>query len=285
MTHQQLTSDQLQQLAKIRHLALDMDGTIYSGKTLFDFTLTALETFRQLGIGYTFLTNNSSRSVTDYLAKIRAYGIDAAPDNIYTSSLATIEYIKDNFSSAHRIFILGTQSLKNEFTKAGFEVVTEFDTPEPDIVVVGFDTELTYLRLCKAAWWIDQGKPYIATHPDRICPTDQELVLVDCGAVCQCIESATSRRPDIVLGKPEPVMVHGILRRHNLQPSQLAIVGDRLYTDMAMALNTGALGILVLTGETRPEDLNENNDQILVFPDILCFASEIVKVRNNTSGI
>ena len=116
--------------------------------------------------------------------------------------------------------------------------------------VVGFDTELTFARLCRAAYWISKGKPFIATHPDRICPTDQPTVLVDCGAICAALEQAAGRGPDVVLGKPDPCMLRGILSRHALAPEQLAMVGDRLYTDMAMARRAGALGVLVLTGET-----------------------------------
>ena len=109
---------------------------------------------------------------------------------------------------------------------------------------------LVYPRLCRAAYWIKQGKPFLATHPDRICPTDQPTVLVDCGAICAALEQAAGRAPDVVLGKPDPCMLRGLLHRHALTPDQLALVGDRLYTDMAMARRAGALGVLVLTGET-----------------------------------
>jgi len=124
----------------------------------------------------------------------------------------------------------------------------------PDAVVVGFDTDLTFARLCRAAYWIKQGKPFIATHPDKVCPTDEPTVLVDCGSVCAALEKATGRAPDKVLGKPDPSMLRGILHRHSLASDELAMVGDRLYTDMAMAHRAGALGVLVLTGEATTED-------------------------------
>jgi ribonucleotide monophosphatase NagD (HAD superfamily) len=147
---------------------------------------------------------------------------------------------------------LGTASLGREFVEAGFSVV-EGDG-EPDAVVVGFDTGLTFERLCKAAWWIRRGKPFIGTHPDRVCPTDQPTVLVDCGSVCACLQSATGVSPAAVLGKPTAGMLTGILRRHGLRPEQLAMVGDRTYTDMAMARRAGVVGVLVLTGETTEEE-------------------------------
>jgi len=240
-------------LRTVRHLALDMDGTIYKGGTLFDFTPAFLARLDDLGIGHTFLTNNSSRSVADYIGHLRKMGIKARAGEIYSSSLCTTDYLRKNLPGIRRLFVLGTPSLQREFAEAGFEILEPNE--EPEAVVAGFDTGLVYERLCKAAWWIKRGKPFIATHPDRVCPTDQPTVLVDCGAVCACLTEATGVKPLVVLGKPDPAMLTGILVRHSLQPSQLAMVGDRLYTDMVMAHRAGALGILVLTGEATEEDV------------------------------
>src|SRR5262249_628264 len=118
-----------------------------------------------------------------------------------------------------------------------------------------FDTGLVFSRLCRAAYWIGKGKPFIATHPDRVCPTDQATVLVDCGSVCAALEKATGRPPDVGLGKPDPCMLRGILQRHRLAAEELLMVGDRLYTDMTMARSVGVLEVLVLTGETTLVDL------------------------------
>jgi NagD protein len=120
----------------------------------------------------------------------------------------------------------------------------------PDAVVVGFDPELTYDRLARTAYWISQSLPYIATHPDRVCPTDRQIVLPDCGAICALFESATGRRPDAVPGKPSSAMLDAILERNGLAPNETAMVGDRLYTDMRMARDSGSVAILTLTGET-----------------------------------
>jgi HAD superfamily hydrolase (TIGR01450 family) len=237
-------------LQKIRHVALDMDGTIYSGGTLFDSTRPFLALMGELGIGYTFLTNNSSKSAKDYLAHLRHIGIPAAADQLYTSTQATIEYLQEKMPKVRRLFVLGTVSMRREMEGAGFELTADSAKDEPDAVVVGFDTELSYPRLCRTAYWISRGKTFIATHPDHVCPTDQPTVLVDCGAVCAALEKAAGRGPDVVLGKPDPCMLRGILHRHSLAPAELAMVGDRLYTDMAMARKAGALGVLVLTGET-----------------------------------
>ena len=237
-------------LRHIRHVALDMDGTIYSGGTLFEATKPLLMLLGKLGIGYTFLTNNSSKSAKDYLARLREIGISAAPNQLYTSTQATIEHLREQMLALRRLFVLGTASMRRELKAAGFTLAADSADDEPDCVVVGFDTELTFPRLCRAAYWISKGKPFVATHPDRICPTDQPTVLVDCGSICAALKEATGRAPDVVLGKPDPCMLRGILHHHSLAPRQLAMVGDRLYTDMAMAHRAGALGVLVLTGET-----------------------------------
>lgn len=242
-----------ERLRRIRHVALDMDGTIYMGKSLFDCTKPFLASLREMGITYSFLTNNPSRSIDDYLRKLAVLGIEATADEMYTTSLAAIDYIRDRYPSARRLFLLGTPSMISEFEKAGFESTADDPDDVPDAVVAAFDMTLSYGRLCRAAWWVSQGLPYIATNPDRVCPTDQRVVLVDCGSICKCIEHATGRRPDITLGKPDPNMLTGIERRYGLQPDRIAMVGDRIYTDIEMAHNAGAMGVLVLSGETTLE--------------------------------
>ncbi len=247
----------LARLRNIRHVALDMDGTIYSGGTLFPFTIPFLRLLDQLGIGHTFLTNNSSKSARDYMAHLKRMGISANPDELYTSTHATIEFLREKYPKVRRLFVLGTPSLGTELSEAGFTMAADDPTDTPDAVLVGFDTTLSFSHLCRAAWWIKQGKPFIATHPDRVCPTDQPTVLVDCGSICAALEQAAGRAPDAVLGKPDPCMLRGILHRHSLAPENLALAGDRLYTDMAMARRVGALGVLVLTGETTAADAAE----------------------------
>ncbi len=243
-------------LRRIRHVALDLDGTVYCGSELFPWTLDALAELRSLGIGTTFLTNNSSRSAVAYRDHLRDMGIDATLDEIRTSAGATLEYLSQAHPDAKTAYVLGTASLREEFAQSSIRHVgeEESDDEEPDVVVVGFDTALRYDALCRAAWWIARGKPFIATHPDRVCPTNRPTVLVDCGAVCAALEAATGRAPDAVLGKPDPRMLAGILAKHDLEPSELAMVGDRIYTDIAMGRAAGALAVLVLSGEASAAD-------------------------------
>ena len=272
-----LTSEELAHAcSRIRHVALDMDGTIYLGSRLFPWTIPFLQQLRDLGITYSFLTNNPTRSTGDYVAKLKALGIDATPDEIYTTAVATIDYIRINYPQAKRLFVMGTPSMIAEFEEAGFEMAADDPADRPDLLVVAFDMTLTYPRLCRAAWWASQGIPYIATNPDRVCPTDKEVVLVDCGSMTECIYHATGRRPDIVIGKPNPDMLRCIMAKRGLQPDEVAMCGDRIYTDVATARNAGALGVLVLSGETTLDTALSNDpnppltaDTIATFGDLL----------------
>lgn len=255
-----------QQLLAIRHVALDMDGTIYLSNTIFPYTIDFLNKLDRLGITYSFLTNNPSKSLNDYLRKLDNMGIPASREKMYTTTVAMIDYIRKNFPGARKLFLLGTPSMISQFEEAGF--ISMPDSPEavPDVVVVSFDMTLEYKRLCRAAWWISKGLPYLATNPDRVCPTDEQIVLVDCGSICKCLESATGRCPDVTLGKPDPNMLSGICAQKGLMPEQIAMVGDRIYTDIEMALRAGAFGVLVLSGETTLETAEAAERQ----PSLIC---------------
>jgi NagD protein len=189
--------------------------------------------------------------------------------------------LQERYPRARRIFALGTPSMLEEFEKHGFQLCEDSAKDEPELVVVGFDMTLSYARLCRAAWWLSQGKPYIATNPDRVCPTDQPTVLVDCGAICAALNEATGRKPDAVMGKPDPTMLRGILAKHALQPSELAMVGDRIYTDVAMGHAAGALAVLVLTGEATAEDAKKAPEAPdLVVPSLKEFGEQLQQARS-----
>ena len=254
----------LARVKRIKHVALDMDGTIYKGNTLFPYTIPFLARLKELGVGYSFLTNNPSKSAADYLKHLEKMGLPASADDLYTSAQATINWLKTNMPATKRLFLLGTPSMIGEFEQAGFISTADNPADEPDAVIVAFDMTLTYSRVCRAAWWIKCGKPYLATNPDRVCPTDQPIVLVDCGSICAMLEKATARKPDLTFGKPQPEMLDGILRIHGLLPHEVAMVGDRIYTDMLMAHKAGSFGVLVLSGEASLVDAQQADPQ----PDV-----------------
>ena len=276
-----MSDEQLKEACRrIRHVALDMDGTIYLGSKLFPWTKGFLQKLTDNGIGYSFLTNNPTRSLDDYVKKLAGMGIDATREEVYTTAVATIDYIKTHFPDAKRLFVLGTPSMIGEFEAAGFEMCADDAADRPDVLVVAFDTTLVYPRLCRAAWWASQGIPYIATNPDRVCPTDQPVILVDCGSICACIEHATGRQPDIVIGKPNPDMLRGIMDRYGYRPEEIAMCGDRIYTDVAMARNAGALGVLVLSGETTLDTAVNSDPQPPITADTVdTFADLLIASR------
>lgn len=267
-------------LRKLQHVALDMDGTIYCGNTLFPFTAAFFALLAELNIGFTLLTNNSSKSVADYLTHLQRLGIRVQAQQLCTSTQLSIQFLREELSEVRRIFLLGTASMGCEISSAGFALAEDNPADEPDAVLVGFDTSLTFSRLCRAAYWIKQGKPFIASHVDRVCPTDEPTVLVDCGSICAALAEATGRKPDAVLGKPDPQMLREVLQRHELRPENLAMVGDRLYTDMAMARHAHTLGVLVLTGEATRDDAKQHHQQIdLVVRDIAEFGQLLKAAR------
>ena len=253
-------------LAALKHIALDMDGTIYMGKTLFPFTEKVLKGFGDLGVGHSFLTNNPSSSVQAYIDKLHGMGIACTEENMYTTSLATIDYIRSHWPEARRLFILGTSSCIAQFEKAGFEICQDSPDDRPDVVIASFDKNLIYSRFCRTAWWISKGVHYLATNPDWVCPTDEPTVLIDCGSITAALTAATGRKPDCVLGKPDPSMLQGIMQRHKLGAGQMAMIGDRLYTDVATAINAGSVGVLVLSGESTMKTVAESS----VVPTIIC---------------
>jgi HAD superfamily hydrolase (TIGR01450 family) len=291
-------------LCGIRHVALDLDGTVYKDDVLFDGVNEFLALLRNLDIGYTFLTNNSSRSRREYVARLRGMGLDVDEENIFTSADATIAYLRKDLPEVRRLFLLGTPSLDEQFVEAGYTLCTgaapgekESDSSdanvkrplcrsdaEPEAVVVAFDTTLEYRRLCRAAYWISRGKPYVATHPDRVCPTREPTVLVDCGSLCAALRAATGREPQAVPGKPGRLMLEGIMSRFSLRPHVLTMIGDRLYTDMAMAADVGALSVLVLTGEATAQQAAAcENPPDLVVENLAAFGRMLKESRKGTA--
>ncbi len=238
-------------LKALKHVLLDMDGTIYLGEKLFDATLPFIELLDELEIGYSFITNNNSRSRAEYTEYLDSIGIIAVGDRVFTSAHASIEYLSSSMPGHKNVFLIGTPGLREDLELGGLTVVQSQE--QPDVVLVGFDPSLSYEHLGQAAYWIKQGLPYVATHPDLVCPTNLPTVLPDCGATCALLEAATGRRPDAVPGKPSPEMLQGVMHRRGVTPSESAMIGDRIYTDIRMARDAGVLAVLTLTGEATAD--------------------------------
>ncbi|MEE1315367.1 MAG: HAD-IIA family hydrolase [Faecalimonas sp.] len=245
-------------LRDYRLFLFDMDGTLYLGDQLYSFTKELLETIREKGKRYLFMTNNSSKSVLDYVKKLDKLGIKASEENFITSSQATAYYLNLHHKG-QKLYVCGTQSLKEELRKGGFEITERLE--EVDCIVMGFDTELTFQKLEDVSRLLltREKLPYIATNPDYVCPTEFGSV-PDCGSVCDMIFNATGKRP-LVIGKPEPLMPQLAMQKYGCTKEETAVIGDRIYTDIKSGLNAGVTGILVLSGETTQEILDASEDK------------------------
>lgn len=238
-------------LKNINLFLLDLDGTLYVGNRLFDFTKKLLESIKAAGKKYLFMTNNSSKSAADYAKKLRRLGIEAAEEDVVTSSQATAHYLKIYYKGA-KLYVCGTYSLKQELREEGFAITEALE--EVDCIVVGYDTELTYQKLEDVCRLLNEKElPYIATHPDVVCPTEYGNV-PDCGCICDMIFKSTGKQP-VVIGKPEALMPEMAMQKLGYQKSETAVVGDRIYTDIKCGLNAGITSILVMSGETTKEIL------------------------------
>jgi HAD superfamily hydrolase (TIGR01450 family) len=236
-------------LSDIQCFLLDMDGTFYLDEHLIEGALEFIEVIRSQGKEYIFLTNNSSRHRGYYAKKISRMGLAVPEKRIFTSGEATALFLKRKSPGA-RIYVVGTKFLEDEFRQHGFIL----DEQKPEMVVLGFDTTLTYHKLWRLCDLVRAGLPYLATHPDLNCPTKGGF-MPDIGAMIAFVQTSTGRLPDQVIGKPNRTIIDELSNRLHVPLEQLAMIGDRLYTDIALGETTGITTILVLSGETQPADL------------------------------
>ena len=262
-----------EKIKQARCFLLDMDGTFYLGDQLLPGALEFIALLEQRGIGYLFLTNNSSRNRSDYAGKLRRLGLELPESKIFTSGEATAIYLKKRKPQA-RLYVVGTPALENEFRQHGFVLTPE----QPDFVVLGFDTTLTYEKLWKLCDLVTAGVPYIATHPDINCPTETGF-MPDIGAMMALIAASTGRQPDVIIGKPNTPIVEALVEKLGLPVEALCMVGDRLYTDIALG-KTGLATVLVLSGETRLEDVPASPFQPDVILPNLAHLAQVLEREN-----
>ena len=250
---------------KTKLYLFDMDGTLYLGSRLYPFTKELLSAIRKKGAKYLFVTNNSSKSVSDYIQKLTNFGIPTTREDFMTSSQATAYYLKKHHAGK-TMYVAGTQSLKQELTDAGFLISD--DISKTQCIVMGFDTELTFQKLHDVSYLLltQPDLPYIATNQDLVCPTEFGSV-PDCGSVCHMIYNATGKWP-LNIGKPSALMAQLAMEKIGVLPEETCVIGDRIYTDIKSGLNAETNTILVMSGETTYEILAQSEDKPhLVLPD------------------
>lgn len=236
-------------LSAIKLFLIDMDGTFYLGENLIDGALKFIKVLDDLGKDYIFLTNNSSKHRKQYVEKITRLGLPILENKVFTSGEATALFLKHEHPNSS-IFVVGTQALENEFIENGFVL----DDNHPDLVVLGFDTTLTYKKLWKLCDFVRSGLPYFATHPDNNCPTNDGF-MPDIGAMIAFVRTSTGRDPDHIIGKPNRYIIDILADKLNFRTTSMCMIGDRLYTDIALNQTAGIPTILVLSGETHQEDI------------------------------
>jgi HAD superfamily hydrolase (TIGR01450 family) len=226
---------------------IDLDGTVYLGENAINGSVETINKWKDQGKKIYFISNNSSKSKKEYVQKLKKIGYDCTEDNIILSTDGIISFLKEN--NVSDIFVLGTKSLSDYLEASGFTI----NENNPEYVVVGYDTELSYQKLVIACKLIHKGVEYVATHCDIVCPTPDGPI-PDAGALLQLLELTTGKRPLLISGKPNLEMINHIFQKDKTESYQTVVIGDRLYTDMMLARNANAKSILVLSGESTRED-------------------------------
>ena len=260
-------------LKDIKCFVLDMDGTFYLGYSIIDGSLEFIDTLKNQDRDFLFLTNNSSRSGEYYVNKLKNMDCNVSKDKVFTSGEATAIYLSSK-RKGKSVYVLGTEFLKDELSDYNIEIVED----EPDLVVIGYDTTLDYEKMSKVCTLIREGTPFIATHPDFNCPTEDGMI-PDIGAILAFIEASTDKRPELIVGKPHSEVVESLLEKTGCKRDEIAIVGDRLYTDIATGVNHGILSILVLTGETTMKDVESSSIKPDMIFDSLKAISDELKIN------
>lgn len=257
----EITKGAADRIRNIKAFALDMDGTVYLGKRLLAGTPPFLDACTAGGVPYVFLTNNSSKSCAEYVQKLQGMGIDADLDKVMTSGEAAIRYLHREYPG-RRVYLLATPSYEQEVREAGIGLAK--GRADADLAVLAFDMTLTYEKLVNLCDIVRDGKPFIATHPDNNCPVDGGYI-PDVGAMLALVKTSTGRDPDFVVGKPSRLMISALCEKLGLEAADIAYCGDRLYTDIRMAVDSGMVATLVLSGETTIADVEQSE----LKPDII----------------
>ena len=250
---------------------LDMDGTLYLGDEVFPGAVGFIRTLERTGRRYIYLTNNSSRAGEDYVNRLRGLGFPCEMENVFTSGMATGLYLQKTHPG-EKVYLLGTPAFERELLSYGVQLTRADDAT---VVCAGFDTTLTYEKLDRAVHFLRRGAAFIAANPDWVCPMPAGEVLPDCGSICAPLTAASGVRP-FYIGKPNRSMVDIISEMAAVPNGRICCVGDRLYTDIAVAVNAGAQSVLVMSGETTPEMLAESDVKPgYVYPDVAALAAEL----------
>lgn len=238
---------------------LDLDGTVYLDETPIGRAAQTLQALRERGKQLVFLTNNSSKTEAEYRGKLARIGLLGAGDRVYTSGMATVSYLKKRHAGK-KVYLVGTEALRAEFSASGILL----DEEKPDLCVLAYDVELTFSKIRRLNAFLRAGKPFLATHPDDVCPT-KDVPMPDVGSFLALFERSSGRKPDVIIGKPFTPMGEELAALTGVPRQRMCMIGDRMYTDIRFAANNGMKSVLVLSGETKREDMKNFPDR----PDLV----------------
>jgi HAD superfamily hydrolase (TIGR01450 family) len=260
--------------AAVQGFLVDMDGTFYLSDHLLVGALDFWDYVHEAHIPFLFLTNNSSKDRIAYVEKIAKMGLAVPAEKIFSSGEASAQYLQ-TLAPKTQVAVFGTPELEREFSRFGFSL----NMKNPTHVVLGFDMTIDYAKLTLLCDFVRAGLPYIATHPDYNCPVAGGFI-PDIGAIIAFVEAATGRKPDTIVGKPNSTLVEMAAARLDLPIEALCMVGDRLYTDIAMGKSSAIQTALVLSGETKLEDVaNSPFQPDYIFEDLAELTSALKHSR------
>lgn len=236
----------------IKCFIVDMDGTFYLGDELLPGAVEFAKAVEDSGKRFFFFTNNSSHNEDECLRKLAKTGYPAKKGDVIISSHVTIDFLKRK-RPGKTVYLVGNENLTGDFAEAGIPLTED----NPDIVVLGFDTSLTYKKIYDAARFIKGGAEYIATHPDVNCPLKNGF-MPDVGSFMAMFRESTGRDPDLIMGKPYAFTVDYVTNRIGCRKEEICFVGDRLATDIAIGSLNGLKSALVYTGVTSPEEYEKS---------------------------
>lgn len=242
-------------LEGVKTVFLDLDGTIYLGGNLIPGALDFLSRCEDKGVQRYFLSNNSSRSVDQYVAKLHKMNIPCTAEDVLLSTHDLLSWLQKE--GVTRTWAIATKGMCDMMEAVGIST----DDEDPQFVVLGYDTEINYEKISTGSIHMHKGVPLVASHPDMVCPSP-DGGLPDVGAYLAMLKVTTGKDPVHITGKPNPGMIMHKIEELGLDPSECAMVGDRLYTDMEMAIQAGCVSVLVLSGEATIEDLEESGKTV-----------------------
>jgi len=236
-------------LTKWRNFIIDMDGVLWRGETALPGLCAFFKILRESKCRIVLATNNSNRTVPQYVAKLERMGVQVAEDEILTSAQATASYLANIAPRGTRMSVIGGDGLRASLGEQGFKITNE----DPAYVVVGYDFDLHWTKLNDAVLNIRDGAIFVGTNADATYPTEKGIGIGN-GAILAALQAATSVTP-IVIGKPEPPLYEQALQRLRTEPAEVLVIGDRLETDILGARRAGIAGLLLLTGVTTSDAL------------------------------